>query len=60
MGDAPAMKAPRVEDANNVARLLALAGLAGSDPENSPERLHRSLFELVLGPELARRAYGPL
>lgn len=49
-----------VEDANHTARLLALAGLAARHPEDSPERLHRRLFDLVLGPELARRAYGPL
>ncbi len=49
-----------VEDANHTARLLALAGLAERYPGDSPERLHRRLFDLVLGPELAERAYGPL
>ena len=49
-----------VEDANHTARLLALAGLAERYPEDPPERLHRRLFDLVLGPELAARVYGPL
>ncbi len=49
-----------VEDANHTARLLALAGLAQRHPEDPPERLHRRLFDLVLGPELAERVYGPM
>lgn len=49
-----------VEDANRTARLLALAGLAQRHPEESTERLHRRLFDLVLGPELAERVYGPM
>ncbi len=49
-----------VEDANHTARILALAGLAQRHPDDPPERLHRRLFDLVLGPELAERAYGPL
>lgn len=54
-----ARKLELVEDANHAARLLALAGLAQRHPEDSPERLHRRLFDLVLGSELAARAYGP-
>ena len=49
-----------VEDANHTARVLALAGLAERFPDDPPERLHRRLFDLILGPELAQRAYGPL
>ncbi|MDX1503174.1 MAG: hypothetical protein R3325_12510 [Thermoanaerobaculia bacterium] len=49
-----------VEDANQTARLLALAGLRQRHPEEPPERLRRRLFDLVLGPELAERVYGPL
>ena len=48
-----------VEDANHTARELALAGLAQRYPDDSLELLHRRLFDLVLGPELAERAYGP-
>ena len=48
-----------VEDANHTARVLALAGLAHRYPHEPPEVLHRRLFDLVLGPELAERAYGP-
>jgi hypothetical protein len=49
-----------VEDANQTARLLALAGLAARFPDASEEELHLRLFHLVLGTELATRAYGPL
>ncbi len=49
-----------VEDANRTARQLALAGLRRRYPDDPPERLHRRLFDLILGPELAARAYGPL
>lgn len=56
----PARKLELVEDANHTARLLALAGLRDRYPDDPPERLHRRLFDLVLGPELAERAYGPL
>ena len=48
-----------VEDANHTARVLALAGLAQRYPDEPREVLHRRLFDLVLGPELAERAYGP-
>ena len=49
-----------VEDANSSARLLALSGLASRHPRASREELYLRLFHLVLGPELATRAYGPL
>ena len=49
-----------VEDANHTARELALAGLAQRYPDDPTETLHRRLFDLVLGPELAERVYGPL
>ena len=49
-----------VEDANHTARELALAGLAQRYPDDPPELLHRRLFDLVLGSELAERVYGPL
>lgn len=56
----PARKLELVEDANHTARVLALAGLAQRYPNEAPERLHRRLFDLVLGAELAERVYGPL
>ncbi len=56
----PERKLELVEDANQTARLLALAGLAQRYPEDPPERLRRRLFDLILGPELAVRVYGPV
>ena len=56
---APAQKIALVEDANHTARILALAGLRSRHPEATEKELHRRLFDLVLGPELAEKAYGP-
>jgi hypothetical protein len=49
-----------VEDANQTARQLALAGLRQRHPEAGPEELHRRLVGLFLGEELATQVYGPL
>jgi hypothetical protein len=49
-----------VEDANQTARQLALAGLRQRHPEAGPEELHRRLVGLFLGEELAPQVYGPL
>ena len=48
-----------MEDLNRAARELALAGLRRRHPEATPEELHRRLADLLLGPELAVKAYGP-
>lgn len=40
-------------------RLLALAGLRQRHPAAGPAELRRRLADLLLGPELAARAYGP-
>jgi len=40
-------------------RLLALAGLRARHPDATESGLRRRLADLMLGPELARRAYGP-
>jgi len=39
-------------------RTLALAGLRQRHPTDTPAQLRRHLADLVLGPELAARAYG--
>jgi hypothetical protein len=39
---------------------LALTGLRQRHPEESEAKLRRRLADLLLGPELAERAYGPL
>ena len=41
-------------------KVLALAGLRQRHPQDSPAQLRRRLADLLLGPELAARAYGPL
>ena len=48
-----------MEDLNRAARELALAGLRRLYPDDSPEALRRRLADLLLGPELAAKAYGP-
>lgn len=44
---------------NQMVFSLALSGLRQRYPQASPEELRR-LADLVLGPELAARVYGPL
>lgn len=41
-------------------RLLALSGLRQRYPEATPDELRRRLADLLLGPALAARVYGPL
>ena len=45
---------------NQTVRTLALSGLRQRYPNDSDELLQRRLADLILGPELASRAYGPL
>ena len=40
-------------------RTLALAGLGQRHPDDSPLQRRRRLADLLLGPELAARVYGP-
>lgn len=49
-----------VDEANQMARQLALAGLRQRHPEAGPKELHRRLMGLFLGEELATEVYGPL
>ena len=49
-----------VAQLNELARALALSGLRQRYPDASPEELRRRLADLLLGPELAAAAYGPL
>jgi hypothetical protein len=44
---------------NATARQLALQGLRARHPEATEAQLRRYLADLLLGPELAARAYGP-
>lgn len=57
---APAWRKLRAMDQlNQSVWLLALSGLRQRYPQASPEELRRRLADLVLGPELAQRVYGP-
>ncbi len=49
-----------VFEANAMSRALAMAGLRSRYPQAGPEELRRRLMGLLLGEELAARAYGPL
>jgi len=49
-----------VNQLNQTARTLALSGLRERHPQVTPEILQRLLADMVLGPELAERVYGPL
>jgi folate-binding Fe-S cluster repair protein YgfZ len=40
-------------------RTLALAGLRRRHPHDTPAQRRRRLADLMLGPELAARVYGP-
>ena len=60
MRDAPAWrKLELVAEMNAAVRLLALSGLRQRYPQATPEELSRRLADILLGPELAARAYGP-
>ncbi len=49
-----------VFEANAMSRALAMAGLRSRFPQAGPKELRRRLMDLLLGEELATRAYGPL
>jgi hypothetical protein len=48
-----------VSSMNRMVRCLALAGLRARYPDDSPAQRRRRLADLILGPDLAARAYGP-
>ena len=49
-----------VAQMNETVRLLILSGLRQRHPEATAEELHRRMADILLGPDLAARAYGPL
>jgi len=55
----PWRKMALVGEMNRTVRALALAGLRQRHPDDSPVQRRRRLADLLLGPELAGRAYGP-
>ena len=56
----PWRKLEMVAQLNQTARDLALTGLRERHPQAAPEELRRRLADIILGPELAARVYGPL
>lgn len=48
-----------VSDMNETLRMLALAGLRRRHPSDTRAQRRRRLADLLLGPELAVRVYGP-
>jgi hypothetical protein len=56
----PQRKLALLDDAIRTSRQLAWAGLKLRHPGESPERLRRRLYSLVLGEALATEIYGPL
>ncbi len=55
----PWRKLALVGEMNQTVRTLALAGLRQRYPADTPAMRRRRLADLLLGPELAARAYGP-
>ncbi len=53
-------KLKMVADLNATVRELLLSGLRERYPNAGPEELRRRLADLILGADLAARAYGPL
>jgi len=56
----PWRKMALMADMGESVRVLALAGLRQRHPDDTPAQRQRRLADLLLGPELAARAYGPL
>lgn len=53
-------KLEMVGELNAAMRTMALAGLRQRHPQAGEAELRRRLADLLLGPKLAMRAYGPL
>jgi hypothetical protein len=56
----PWRKLYMVDQLNQTVRTLALSGLRQRHPDATPQELRRRLADLLLGPDLAAQAYGPL
>jgi hypothetical protein len=56
----PERKLAMVGELNNTVRTLALAGLRQRFPAAGSAELQRRLADLLLGADLARKAYGPI
>ena len=56
----PARKLAMLGQMNRTVKELALSGLRSRYPDDSPQLIRRRLADLILGPELASKVYGPL
>jgi hypothetical protein len=56
----PWRKVAMVDQMNQTVRTLALSGLRQRYPQADPDELRRRLADLLLGPALAAKVYGPL
>jgi hypothetical protein len=56
----PWRKLALMNDMSQTVRTMALAGLRQRHPGESPAQLQRRLADLLLGPDLAACAFGPL
>ncbi len=56
----PWRKMALMAEMGQTVRTLALAGLCQRHPDDTPAQRRRRLADLLLGPELAARVYGPL
>ncbi len=55
----PWRKAQMMDEMSRAVRQLVLNGLEARHPDATPAQLRRRLADILLGPELAARAYGP-
>ena len=53
-------KLEMVDELNQTVRLLATVGLKERYPLAAPAELNRRLADLMLGPDIAARAFGPI
>ncbi|MCU0500310.1 MAG: hypothetical protein MUC51_00840 [Anaerolineae bacterium] len=49
-----------VAEMNETVKLLILSGLHQRHPDATPDELRRRMADILLGPQLATHAYGPL
>lgn len=49
-----------VSQLNQTVRTLAISGLRQRYPHSNEQEIRRHLADILLGPELAQRVYGPL
>ena len=56
----PARKLALLGQMNQTVKVLAIAGLRSRYPDETSTQLRRRLADLLLGPELACKVYGPI